>query len=101
MSSTYNTFYEMAYIPCNQPHLNAALEAGTAQVNIDGVAVQGGIKINGQCHVGGYSTKEGGYISGSNQLFYLGGFNPVRNSGTRNPVASNVHVARSTRANYL
>jgi hypothetical protein len=101
MSSVYNTFYEMSYIPCNSPNMNGALEAGTAQINVDGKAIMGGIKVNQQCHTGGYTTKDGGYIAGNNQLFYLGGFNPVRNSTTRNPVASNVHVARSTRANYL
>lgn len=101
MSSTYNTFYEGAYIPCNPPQANAALESGTAQINVDGVPVMGGIKVGGKCHVGGYSTRENGYVAGNNQLFYMGGFSPARYSGTKNPVSSNVHVARSTRANYL
>ncbi len=101
MSSVYNTFYEMSYIPCNNPSMNGALEAGTAQINVDGVSVMGGIKVNQQCHTGGYTTKEGGYISGTNQLFYIGGFSPARFSATKNPIASNAHVAKSTRANYL
>ena len=101
MSSAYNTFYEMSYIPCNHPNMNAALEAGTAQVNVDGVSVMGGIKVNDKCYTGGYTTKAGGYVPGHNQLFHVGGFNPSRYSATRNVVASNAHVARSTRANYL
>ena len=101
MSSMYNTFYESAFIPCAHPSANAALEAGTAQVNVDGVAVMGGIKVGGQCHVGGYATRENGYVAGNNQLFFIAGFSPVRFSGTKNPVASNSHIARSTRANYL
>jgi len=101
MSSTYNTFYESAYIPCAHPSANAALEAGTAQMNVDGVAVMGGIKVGGQCHTGGHATPENGYVPGNNPLFYMGGFSPARYSGTRNSISSNSHIARSTRANYL
>lgn len=101
MSSAYNMLYEMSFIPCAQPNANTALEAGVGQVNVDGVTVMGGIKVDGKCYVGGYTTSEKGFMSGSNQLFYMGGFNPARYSGTRNVVANNVHVARSTRANYL
>ena len=101
MSSAYNTFYEMSHIPCNSPHANAALEAGTAQLNPDGVAISGGIKINEQCHFGGHTTAQGGYTAGNQQLFYVGGFSPARYSASKNVMASNAHVARSTRSNYL
>jgi hypothetical protein len=101
MSSTYNTWFEQAFIPCNQSSANVDLEAGTAQVNVDGVSIMGGIKVDGKCFTGGYSTREKGFVPGNNQLFYLAGFSPARYSGTRNPVSSNAHIARSTRANYL
>jgi hypothetical protein len=101
MSSVYNTFYEMAFIPCNSPHENAALENGTGQVNVDGKTIMGGIKVNQQCVIGGFSTNEGGYVGGNKQLFYVGGFSPSRFSATKNVMASNAHTARSTRANYL
>jgi len=101
MSVNFNAWYESAFLPCPPASANAALEAGTAQVNVDGVPISGGIKVGGKCFTGGFSTRENGYMPGNNLLMYLGGFSPARYSGTKNPVASNVHVARSTRANYL
>ena len=101
MSSVYNTMYEMSYIPCAQPHMNASLSDGLATVNVDGRAISGGHMVDGKCYKGGYSTKEGGYIPGNNLLMFVGGFNPVKYSAQRTPVASTATVARLTRSNYL
>lgn len=114
MSSSYNTWYEQAVIPCNSADNDTALAGGTAQVNIDGKAVRGGYKINGRCYYGGENSAKGGFqtaragsaAGGSNnvggfQMFVQGNGAPTPYATTRFAVANNVNQNRAMRATHL
>lgn len=100
MSSQYNTFYEMAHVPCSSAEDQAALEAGTAQVNVDGQAIYGGFNIEGNKLAGGSVSKGGTYKAGNQHIIYMGGFG-ARYAVNRNAAASNVHTVRAARATHL
>lgn len=113
MSSSYNTFYEQAYIPCVQSSENAIAEAGTGQVNVDGRLIRAGIRINGKCIFGGITTPGQGYqlssatninsenIQGPATIFVLSNPNNVAYSAQGSATATTTHAARALRANHL
>lgn len=61
--SSYLNFYEMSSIPCSSESAHEIVSTGLAAVNIDGRHIQGGIKANGVCMSGGYSTEKYGLFS--------------------------------------
>ncbi len=88
MSSQYNTFYEMSYIPCNRQDQNKMLEEGRGTVNIDGKVVTGGLDINGN------------YIPPKHTIMYMGNFG-ISYASRGASSATTSFAARSARANHL
>lgn len=88
MSSQYNTFYEMSYIPCNRPAEHKMLEEGKGQVNVDGVTVSGGTVLDGTYH------------APKNTIMYAGGFG-LSGISQGSAVATTTFAIRAARANHL
>ena len=104
MSSSYNTFYEQAYIPCADPDDNAPAEAGICQMNVDGRCIRGGVSVNGVCSYGTPTTPGRGISSGGNpgtQVFSIANPRNVQYSTAGSGSATNVNTVRALRANGL